>query len=112
VIPWLQWVIHFRPQLTHQPASHFEDPSLRRRELLVLWPVWTKLLKPVNLDKQIYHRARAKYKAELVETDGEMVINSYLIKAFGARVVLRGVDLAITKRICTLMGAMARVKRR
>lgn len=58
---------HFRPQLTHQLAGSLEDPSLRRQKLLVMLARLDELFETGELDKQIYHRARAKYKAELVK---------------------------------------------
>jgi mono/diheme cytochrome c family protein len=56
-----------RPQLTHEVNSHSEDPNLRRQKLLVMLARLDELFESGELDKQIYHRARAKYKAELVE---------------------------------------------
>lgn len=57
---------HLRPQLTHQPAAE-EDPSMRRQKLLLLLARLDKAFEAGELDKRIYHRARAKYKAELMQ---------------------------------------------
>lgn len=57
---------YFRPQLTHQTTAD-EDPSLRRQKLLLLLARLDKAFEAGELDKRIYHRARAKYKAELVQ---------------------------------------------
>jgi hypothetical protein len=53
--------------LTHQPDHHSGDPDRRRQELLVMLAHLDELFESGELDKQIYHRARAKYKAELVK---------------------------------------------
>jgi mono/diheme cytochrome c family protein len=57
---------YLRPQLTHQSAAD-EDPSLRRQKLLLLLARLDKAFEAGELDKRIYHRARAKYKAELMQ---------------------------------------------
>ncbi len=57
----------FRPRLTHRANNHYEDLNLRRQKLLVMLARLDELFEAGELDKQIYHRARAKYKAELVE---------------------------------------------
>jgi hypothetical protein len=58
---------YFRPQLTHQPNPAVVDSSLRRQKLLVMLARLDELFESGELDKQLYHRARAKYKTELVE---------------------------------------------
>jgi hypothetical protein len=57
---------YLRPQLSHQPPSD-GDPNLRRQKLLLLLARLDEAFEAGELDKQIYHRARAKYKAELVQ---------------------------------------------
>lgn len=57
---------YWRPQLTHQTIAT-EDPSLRRQKLLLLLARLDKAFEAGELDKRIYHRARAKYKAELMQ---------------------------------------------
>jgi mono/diheme cytochrome c family protein len=80
---WLRWLViglgglvilgvalgypYFRPQLTHQPNPAVVDSSLRRQKLLVMLARLDELFESGELDKQLYHRARAKYKTELVE---------------------------------------------
>jgi hypothetical protein len=58
---------YFRPQLTHQPGGYLEDPNLRRQKLLLILARLDEVFEAGELDKQLYHRARAKYKAELVQ---------------------------------------------
>jgi hypothetical protein len=55
---------YLRPQLTH-PID--EDLNLRRQKLLLLLARLDEAFEAGELDKQVYHRARAKYKAELVQ---------------------------------------------
>lgn len=57
---------YLRPQLTHQTAAA-EDQSTRRQKLLLLLARLDKAFEAGELDKRIYHRARAKYKAELMQ---------------------------------------------
>jgi mono/diheme cytochrome c family protein len=57
---------YLRPQLTHQTAAD-EDSSARRQKLLLLLARLDKAFEAGELDKRIYHRARAKYKAELMQ---------------------------------------------
>jgi hypothetical protein len=79
---WLKWLVlglgalvifgvalgypYFRPQLATQADSSADDPSLHRQKLLVMLARLDELFEIGELDKQLYHRARAKYKAELV----------------------------------------------
>jgi mono/diheme cytochrome c family protein len=58
---------YFRPQLTHQPGGYLEDPNLRKQKLLLILARLDGVFEAGELDKQLYHRARAKYKAELVK---------------------------------------------
>lgn len=57
---------YLRPQLS-QPGTANEDSSLRRQKLLLLLARLDEAFEAGELDKQVYHRARAKYKAELVQ---------------------------------------------
>jgi mono/diheme cytochrome c family protein len=58
-----------RPRLPQPDESPFplEDPNLRRQKLLVLLARLDELFEAGELDKPLYHRARARFKAELME---------------------------------------------
>ncbi len=55
------------PRLSQPEEAVVEDPQLRRQKLLVLLARLDELFETGELDKQLYHRARARYKAELVQ---------------------------------------------
>lgn len=56
-----------RPRLTHQAGQHAADPDTRRQQLLLLLARLDETYEAGQLDEQVYRRARARYKAELVE---------------------------------------------
>lgn len=57
---------HFRPHPAPQSNPAESDPDLHRQKLLVMLARLDELFESGELDKQLYHRARARYKAELV----------------------------------------------
>lgn len=57
---------YFRPQLAHPSDPADNDPDLHRQKLLLMLARLDELFESGELDKQLYRRARAKYKAELV----------------------------------------------
>ncbi|MBE7470472.1 MAG: hypothetical protein DPW09_29560 [Anaerolineae bacterium] len=57
---------HLRPQVAGQESSA-EDADLRRQKLLLMLARLDEVFEAGELDRQIYHRARAKYKAELAQ---------------------------------------------
>jgi hypothetical protein len=56
-----------RPQLTHQSGVYSDDPDLYRQKLLLMLARLDETFEAGELDEAVYRRARAKYKAELVE---------------------------------------------
>lgn len=56
---------YLRPQ-TADPEAAAEDVSQRRQKLLLMLARLDEVFEAGELDRQVYHRARAKYKAELV----------------------------------------------
>ncbi len=56
---------YLRPQTAEQVAAA-EDVSQRRQKLLLMLARLDEVFEAGELDRQVYHRARAKYKAELV----------------------------------------------
>jgi hypothetical protein len=56
-----------RPQLTHQAGVHHENPNIRRQKLLLTLARLDEVFEAGELDQEVYLRARAKYKVELVE---------------------------------------------
>jgi hypothetical protein len=58
---------HLHPRLSQPEEAVVEDPQLRRQKLLVLLARLDELFETGQLDKQLYHRARARYKSELVQ---------------------------------------------
>jgi mono/diheme cytochrome c family protein len=56
-----------RPKLTHQVNIHDESASVRRQKLLLMLVRLDEIFEAGELDEEIYRRARAKYKTELVE---------------------------------------------
>ncbi|MFN8458665.1 MAG: c-type cytochrome, partial [Anaerolineae bacterium] len=77
---WLRWLVlglggliilgvalgypHLKP--APQVNLSESDPDLQRQKLLLMLARLDELFETGELDKQLYHRARAKYKAELV----------------------------------------------
>lgn len=57
---------YLRSQAVHQDNLSDNDPGLHRQKLLLMLARLDELFESGELDKQLYHRARAKYKAELV----------------------------------------------
>jgi hypothetical protein len=58
---------YLRPQFRSQADNYAEDPGLRRQKLLLLLARLDEAFAGGELDKRLYHRARAKYKAELMQ---------------------------------------------
>jgi mono/diheme cytochrome c family protein len=58
---------YLRPQSRPQADNYAEDPSLRRQKLLLMLARLDEAFAAGELDKRLYHRARAKYKAELMQ---------------------------------------------
>ena len=56
-----------RPQLTHQSSVYSDDPELYRQKLLLMLARLDETFEAGELEEEVYHRARTKYKAELVE---------------------------------------------
>lgn len=56
---------YLRPQTTSQESTA-EAANLRRQKLLLMLARLDEVFEAGELDRQVYHRARARYKAELV----------------------------------------------